>query len=117
MPKAKKKAVRKPKKQVAQNTPEWRKGVIAYVKKKLDSKNMEYLSIRVVGSRAGSKYSKAPKETSDVDVVVVFPRTKNERGADKIKAIFKRLGISIHKTHPWQYKGIKIDFIPETKQV
>lgn len=117
MPKAKKKAVRKTKKPTIRNTPKWRKEVIAYVSGKLDRKNLEYLSIKVVGSRAGSKYSKAPKETSDVDVVVVFPRTKTERGSEKIKAIFKRLGIPIHKTHPWRYKGVKIDFIPETKQV
>ncbi len=78
---------------------------------------MEYLSIKIVGSRTRSKYSKAPKETSDVDVVVMFPRTKSERGSERIKAIYKRLGIPIHKTHPWRYKGVKIDFIPETKEV
>lgn len=117
MLKPKKKVNRKTKKTGIQNTPKWRKDVMAYVKGKLDRKNIGYLNIKLVGSRAGSKYSRAPKETSDVDVVVVFPRTKSERGSETIKTIYKRLGIPIHKTHPWLYKGVKIDFIPETKQV
>lgn len=117
MPKAKKKVTWKTKKPAIRNIPKWRKDVIAYVKDKIDRKNVKCLSIKLAGSRAGSKYSRAPKETSDVDVVVVFPRTKSERGSEKIKMIYKRLGIPIHKTHPWRYKGVKIDFIPETKEV
>ena len=114
MLRTKEKAIGKSKKTGIQKTLQWQKSVISYVRDKLDSKNIEYLSIKLVGSRSGSKYSRAPKETSDVDVVVVFPRTKSEKGSDKIKYVYKSLGISIHKTHPWRYKGVKIDFIPET---
>lgn len=92
-------------------TQEEQENIKNFVRQKLDDKNIDYLTIEITGSRSG-RYRHPPKETSDVDVCVLFPLTKHENGTERIKDIYNRLNISIHETHPWEYKNLKIDFIP-----